>query len=181
MKLLGEIRAFHSFNGVIPIPRGWMQCDGSVIGSSAYDAIHGSGAYASDGIASLLLHGKYTPNLTNKYIVGSASTTQDGTSTITSVGNASHQINIQHSHSHSHIWHTYESDISPSKDGAGTNLSVDSSGGSSWKGISLVDKSSNSTLGITGNTNTNAADALSTTQSVQPESIQFIHIIRVGL
>lgn len=181
MQLLGQIVAFHSYNGTIPIPRGWLPCDGSVINSTAYDAIHGTGAYASDGIGSMLLAGKYTPDMRGKYIVGSETTTQSGSSAITSVGNASHQINIQHSHSHSHIWHTYESDIAPSKDGAGTALSVDSSGGSSFKGISLVDKTSNSTLGITGNTNTNADNALSTTQSVQPESIQFIYIIRVGL
>lgn len=176
--LLGEIKAFHSFNATIAIPRGWMQCNGDIINSTNYDAIHGTGAFTSDGISAMLLNGKYTPNLTNRYLVGAATTTASGGSAIGTTGNSSHQINLNHSHSHSHVWHKYNSDSSNSTDGQ-NNLTVET--GSSGYGILLGDKGSGQYLGGNPQTDTNSAANLSSTQSIQPESIEVIYIIRVGL
>ena len=67
--LLGEIKQFHSFNGAIQIPRGWMQCNGDVINEANYDAIHGAGSYVADGIADLVLNGKHTPDLIDRNIL----------------------------------------------------------------------------------------------------------------
>jgi microcystin-dependent protein len=177
--LLGEIKAFHSFNGTIAIPRGWMQCDGSVVGSTAYDAIHGSGAYTSDGLSALLLHGKYTPNLTNRYLIGAATTTASGSSPIGTTGNSSHQINLNHDHSHSHVWQKYVGDSSHSTDGQNAALTVET--GSGGYGILIGDKGSGVHVGGNPQTDTNSAANLSSTQSIKPESIEVIYIIRVGL
>lgn len=180
--LLGKIEAFHSFNGTIQIPRGYMQCNGDQINSTNYDAIHGAGAYSSDGIASLLLHNKYTPNLTGRYPVGAASTTQTGASAITAVGNASHQINIQHAHSHAHLWYTHINSSANNTDGAGDALTrVNADPSYSGMGITLNPKSDDITISGSKSTDTNAATALSTVQSIQPESIEVMYIIRVGL
>lgn len=181
MKLLGEIRAFHSFNGVIPIPRGWMQCNGNVINSTNYDSLHGSGAFASDGISAMLLNGKYTPNLTNRYLIGAATTTAPGSSPIGTTGNSSHQINLSHSHSHSHVWHKYYANNAASQDGQSSSLTVETTGSNGSMGIILGPKDANTTLDGTSYTDTNSATNLSSTQNIQPESIEVIYIIRVGL
>jgi microcystin-dependent protein len=177
--LLGEIKAFHSFNGAISLPRGWMLCDGSVINSTNYDALHGSGTYTSDGVSSLALAGKYTPNLVNKYMVGASSTTQSGASAITSVGNTSHQVNLQHSHSHNHIWYKWSSNGSASTDGAGNALT--SSASKLYTAIHANADSTDQLRNDNAYTSTDATNAGSATQSIQPESIAVMYIIRVGL
>lgn len=192
--LLGEIKQFHSFNGAIQIPRGWMQCNGNVINETNYDAIHGSGAFVADGIADLVLNGKYTPDLIDKYVVGASSTTQDGSSTISSVGNTDHEVNLSHSHtvnSHNHQWYDFtesggSNDDMESYNSSGGKVSLESVNTQSYsrtKGIP-VGTSSDNVFDVdlhTSNSSPGTSSSGSTTQSVQPESIQVMFIIRVGI
>lgn len=178
--LLGEIKSYHSYNGTIVIPRGWMQCNGDVINSTNYDFLHGAGSYVSDGIGDMLLAGKYTPNLTNRYLIGAATTTASGSSTIGTTGNASHQINLTHSHTHSHIWHNYFADNAPSRDGQAASL-TGTTGSNGSLGIVLGPKDSSTVLASTSSTDSNSTTNLSSTQSIKPESIEVIYIIRVGI
>lgn len=115
---VGEVKAFHTFNGTVSIPRGWMIENGNVVNQSNYDAIHGAGAYTSDGISSSPILNKNLPNMTNKYIIGSGSTTQDGSSAITSVGNSGSQIALNHTHTtnHNHRWYFTEDENPGSTD-----------------------------------------------------------------
>lgn len=96
---LGDIKVHHTYNGAAPIDEGWMLCDGRQITEAAYNTEHGSGHWATYVGSSSLLN-KYLPNMTGKYIVGSATTTQSGSIAITFSGNASNQVNLQHTHTY---------------------------------------------------------------------------------
>lgn len=187
--LLGEIKQFHTFNGAIPVPRGFMICNGQVINESNYDAIHGAGSYVADGIADLVLNGKYTPNLVNKYVVGASSTTQDGSSAISSVGNSNHQVNLSHSHtvnSHNHQWYKGNSfgndDTTFNSAGVSQNLNQGTSVAAESH-IMQSEVGSEETLGdaYTSNASPGTSSSGSSTQNIQPESIQVMYIIRVGI
>lgn len=188
---IGSITMFHTFNGAVSIPRGWMKCDGNTINSTNYDSLHTSGAYSDDGVGSGSLAGKKTPNLVSRYPVGVSSTTQDGSGTITAVGNTSHQVNLQHSHTvdaHNHQWYNgnafNQSDTS--YDSSGNSLALSS--GTSVKNSSYqfidVSVGTGATEQLpndlyTANDSPGTNNGLSTTQSVQPESIEVIFIIKV--
>jgi hypothetical protein len=170
----GSIMQFHTFNGAVSIPRGWMIMNGNVVNEANYNAIHGAGTYTTDGVASSALLSKNLPNMTSRYPVGVAATTQNGSVAITAVGNSGNTVNLQHSHpagslygqmndSANLLWRritteswTYNRSFAPL--GTGTPTSTTSDG-----------------LGIGGST----GNALSTTQSIQPDSIQLIFIIKV--
>lgn len=182
--LVGEVKEFHTFGGTLPIPSGYMIANGDVVNETNYDAIHGAGAYAADGVASSLLLNKNLPDMIGKYAVGAAATVQDGTSAITSVGNAGNQVNLNHTHSgpnHNHAWMVSQF--------IGNNTTYDAAGNSFDPGqynfaggggsTSLDIGKSPATTYYTNNASGTTGDALSTTQSIQPESIEVIKIIKV--
>lgn len=180
--LLGEVKSFHSFNGAIQVPRGWMQCDGNVINQTNYDAIHGSGAYVADGIADLVLAGKYTPNLTDKYLVGASTTTQTGGSAITSVGNSGHSVTDP---AHNHIWFKNagsgtSDDLTYNVSGAETGINTT---GPKTSGAISIDAKADSTAHLansSGGGNYTSNDSGGSID-IQPESIEVMFIIRVGV
>lgn len=199
----GDVKMHHSYNGRCSAGQGWMLCDGRQITEANYNTEHGAGSWATY-IGSSTLSGLYLPDMDSRYPVGVDATSQGGTTTVTTVGNASHQINIQHSHtinnhthtipSHNHQWHNETS--------AGANDQTYNSGGSATdyasgtaksgikRGIEETIASGNSgpTDGWTDNhsgdstgnpSNTGMNNQLSTTQSIQPQSIQYQFYMRI--
>ena len=176
---LGDIKAHHSYNGAAPIGHGWMLCDGRVITEAAYNTEHGANTWATYVVSSALLN-KYLPNLTSRYPVGVAATTQDGSGAITAVGNASHQINIQHSHTvngHTHDManHTHNMDGDHS-DSHHPPYVAYVGGGDPASGAYVTSAPSSNT---TSSTSPGTDNQLSTTQSVQPDSIQVQYYMRI--
>lgn len=101
---LGDYKYHNTYNGAAPVDQGWMLCDGRQITQANYDTEHGAGSWATYIGTSPLLN-KYLPGGAGKYLVGSATTPQDGTAPITTVGNAGNVANLSHSHtvnSHTH-------------------------------------------------------------------------------
>ena len=172
---LGEIKMHHTYNGAVPVGRGWMICNGDVINSTNYDAIHGAGSYSRDNVASSPIVGKHLPNMVNKFAVGSASTTQTGSSAITSEGNSGHTINL----SHVHKWY---------KSNANGNHDQSHNSGGTLTNLTTAEAKSNSIVGIYADF---AADRRvltpdyytsndgSSSQSIKPESIQVIYKMKV--
>ena len=177
----GEVKMFHTFNATLSVPRGWMILNGDVVNQTNYDALHGAGAYTTDGIASSNILSKNLPNMTDKYPVGKTSTTQDGTSTITSVGNASNQIDTSHTHTitHNHKWYTDEGyGVATSFNSGGSSTTI--TGGLTGTDIAVTGSGNRLPSDMyTDNDSTTSSTALSTTQSIQPESIEFIYIMKV--
>lgn len=104
---VGDIKYHHSYDGLAPVGEGWMLCDGRIINETNYDAEHGVGSWA-EYIQISVLGGKYLPNLVSRYPVGTSSTSQDGDSPITSVGNSGNEASFSHEHqvySHNHQWY----------------------------------------------------------------------------
>jgi hypothetical protein len=188
----GVVQMFHTFNNTVALPRGWMKLNGDIVNQTNYDAIHGVGAYAADGVAASSLNGVNLPNIINKYAVGVSNTTQDGSSAITSVGNSGNTINLQHDHGsiNSRKWHEFGS-ASPNNGYSFNsdnfaNLSVFGSHVStsgSDTGLLVGTGSASSLSGVSGVYNDDAGvempNDLSTSQSIQPESIELIYIIKV--
>ena len=171
----GLIEDFHTYNGTVPIPAGSFPCDGSVINEANYDAVHGAGSWDSDVVSSLL-DGKRSPNLIGKYTVGAAATPADGSVAIPVVGNTSHQINIDHSHivnSHAHKW--FQAGDSYNVSGGLTAVEPISIG----SGLNIAFRTTSSNSYYTNAQSPGTDSKLSSTQSVQPESVETIKIIRI--
>ena len=171
---------FYDFNAALSVPRGWMECNGSIINQTNYDAVHGPGAWTAD-VINATISGKYLPALTGKYLVGGS--TQAGSSAITSTGNANHQINVAHTHTinnHYHNVHNSGAGASSIYE-AGVTALIDAPTGSSGyriaetanNGAGLNQDLTTSSDGLTSNS------SLSATQSIQPESIATKYIMRV--
>lgn len=158
----GAIRLIHTFNSTVSIPRGWMILNGDVVNQTNYDAIHGSGSYTTDGVASSNLLSKNLPAFTNIFPVGDSDndTSQDGSSAITTVGNTDHEIDVSHTHTGNS--HTHSPDPAP------TTLSRGDDG-------TLI----NNTRSTSQSTTFTLASSLSSTFNIKPEAISFIFIIRV--
>jgi hypothetical protein len=187
---IGEVIAFHTFNGTLSIPRGFMKLNGDVVNQTNYDAIHGAGAYVTDGIASSAILSKNLPNATDKYLTGVASTTQDGSAPITYVGNASNQVNLQHTHSiaaHNHQWYNVDSgssnDESYNSAGTAINLPVTSLNNGTGEAIMTTNRSNGDTYIesnlYTANESLTTNSSGSTTQSIRPHSVEVIYLIKV--
>lgn len=208
MAAVGEVKMFHTFNGTVSVPRKWMILNGDVVNQTNYDAIHGSGAYVSDGVASSAILSKNLPAMASKYPVGANSTTQSGSSAITYVGNSSNQVNLQHDHTmsghthgtgdHSHKWYsssaagtndgTWSSGVSfglfsaKTKTGGAVGIALSTGGTEVSTNGSIDNLFTDDTIFSDSGTDsaTDTMDnALSTTQSIQPHSCEFIYIMRV--
>lgn len=201
----GDIKPHHSYNGATPIDQGWFPCDGTIVNQTNYDAIHGAGSWATYVISSPI-DGKYSPDMVGKYPVGAASTTQDGSVAITSVGNANNTRNLSHTHPHSHTvnshthtdptghnhqWHLsnttndFSYDASGSQtiiSGAtpGTGIAYDSAGNPTLnQDLYTTNSSFGTTSAETPGTDVSGVSGLSTTESIQPESIEATFYIRI--
>lgn len=181
---LGDIKPHHTYNGAAPIDQGWYPCDGTIINETNYNTVHGAGSW-DIYIISSGLDGKYAPNLVNKYLVGKTSTTQDGTSGITSVGNSSNQVDLEHTHTisdHNHQWYQYNSGtFDESYNSSGTEVSMPVGTADSGGHIKKSFDTSGNSIGdlYTSNTSITPGNSLSTAQSIQPESIEVIYYIRI--
>lgn len=186
----GTIISFHSYNGLLSPGQGWMLCDGRIVNESNYDTEFSSGDWALY-IGNSDLDGLYLPDLTgSKYLTGVADTTEDGSGAIAEVGNASNQVDLQHSHtvnSHNHQWFD--------DDGSGTDNSFNSSGSSINIPITggagdttIVGRVTDATAGVsklnadlyTDNQSPGTNNQLSTTQSIQPRSVEVLYYMRIA-
>lgn len=192
----GDIKAHHSYNGLVGAGEGWMLCDGRVISEANYNTEHGSGHWATY-VGSSPLDGKYLPDCTDKYLVGAATTTQAGTIAITTVGNTNHSITVEHSsHTHTVPDHTHKWLSNTDNVGVAGNQSY-ASNGTSFLTFSddtstvntgfIVDLSggTNQTVDIdyytslkTGVVSGSTAPS-NTTEDIQPESIEIQYYVRI--
>lgn len=175
---IGNTKLHHTFNGAAPVGRGYMICNGDIINSTNYDAIHGSGAYTRDNVATSPVVGKYTPNMVDKFAVGAASTAQVGSSAITSVGLVGH---ILATANHLHKWYdsTAVNVADTSFDASGNSATIH--GKNKSTGGHIVTSSASTpgevTSGPLDHLYTNLGGSVS--QTIKPESIEFLYIIKV--
>lgn len=164
----GAIQLFHTYNGLLSLPRGWMICNGDVVNETNYEAIHGASSYTEDGVASSLLLTKNLPDMTNLFAVGSATTTQDGSSAITTVGNTDNEVDINHSHTATGTSHTHQPGISIRAQKFPRSATV-------------TPPYKNDALGIklTGNSTFALSSTGSNIQNCTPENVSFIYMMRV--
>lgn len=161
----GAVQMFHSFDSTVSYPRGWMLLDGSVVNETNYDVIHGSGAYVADSVASSALLDKTLPDMTDKYAIGVLDTTKDGSGAVDSVGNTGSTVDLTHthetSHKHSLLTSTRQNAVSATQVIAAVTTD----------GLGDEVKS--------GNRDITSSSTLSATQSIRPESIEVLYIIKV--
>lgn len=188
---VGSVMMFHTLNQSITIPRGWMICNGDQITEANYDGAshhNTAGAWDADGISNSDIVNKYLPNMVGKYPTGAATTTETGAGTIASVGNTSHQVNISHTHSvsHNHQWMTRNvgsDDTYYDTDGNSTTVSATAS--TSFDGFYHTTSSTakvfpiTQSAGYTQNTDPGTSSGLSSTQSIQPRSIEVLYLMKV--
>jgi hypothetical protein len=203
----GDIKAHHSYNGAAPIGDGWMLCDGRQVTQSNYDTEHGAGSWANFIVSSPLLN-KYLPNMTSRYLVGKATTTQSGSSAITAVGNTSNTIDLHHSHTYNlggGQWYKGQSGTSNDQSWDNCTLGgtfVDIAQGTAKNSLSVLVGNSQSlttTFGagtflplrnatvcgstsddyVLGNSSGSTGTSLSSTQSIQPDSIEVQYYMRI--
>ena len=165
----GQVIMFHDYNGLLTPGQGWMKMNGDIVNEANYDAIHGAGSW-DDYIGTSPLDGKYLPNAADKYPMGKANTTQAGTVAITFVGNASHQINIQHSHTVASHTHTMAHTHTWPSGGGNTRALTD--------GTESVSTSGSSTAN-TGAAAPGTDSQLSTTQNIQPHTLELEFWMRI--
>ncbi len=188
---VGDIKIHHSFNGAVPVGEGWMLCDGRIVSSTTYDTEHGAGHW-NTFVGSSPLNGLHLPDFTARFPLGVAATTQDGSGAMAYAGNAGSTINIQHTHTHaSHVHRTLA---------VGDASNIDKVYDSNGNLVTIGDLSAGATFGVRGGagfhtgqagsggghpdwfssteTSTEAAQ-LSTTQNIQPDSVQVQYYIRI--
>lgn len=167
---VGDIKIHHSYNGAASPGEGWMLCDGRQITQANYDTEHGAGRWASY-IGSSPLANKYLPDLTNRYAVGKATTTQDGSVAITSVGIAGHSINLAHSHTVNA--HTHDLGNHTHAYGSG------SSSGFAASGTGVAPTTAGPSTNTSGSASPGTDSKLNSPQSIQPDSIEVQYYMRI--
>lgn len=177
----GDIKVIHPYNGDALPGQGWMLCDGRTINESNYDIEHGAGSW-DIYVGSSVLDGKKLPGMTNRYAVGVDATTQDGSGTITPVGNAGNVANLEHHHDFIRgINSATQSDIASSA-GADNDVTINNSGTGKNGGVytlSVVAGALRLALpggGIAGST----SDSLSQTEDIRPDSVEVCFFMRVA-
>lgn len=153
----GDVKMHHSYQGSISPGQGWMKMDGRQVTQAAYDAEHGTGSWVKYVGSSPLLN-KYLPIMSGRYPVGTSLTTQNGSVSMSPVGNTNHQINLQHSHTVNNHSHGIPS--------SGFKILGDASG-TTVPGVTTDSQAPGTT------------SSLSTTQSIQPESIELEFYMRI--
>jgi hypothetical protein len=187
----GEVRMFHTFGGLIPIPRGWMKLDGSVVNKTSYDALHGAGTFEQDKINSSLFLNRNLPNSLNKFPVGKTGTTQNGTVPHTYFGNANNSKSMAHTHTlndHIHQWHQPARGDSKSFDEDGNAYAI-SEGGSGTPFLGVHSNTARDQVQAHLYTDQYKRDSdgnpiqtsngTITTQNIQPRSFDVIYIIKI--
>lgn len=184
----GALLLFHDFGGALTPAQGYMKCNGDIVNETNYDAIHGAGSWAAH-IVSSPLSGKHLPDWNNKYAVGSDTTPDDGSSAISPVGNANHQVNLQHNHSipgHNHRWYIPQGSSDDNIfDSSGTQHDIANAGRtglaiSVGSGGGLANSNNTMSALYTSNAGSgNTGNAGSTTQNIQPESQKAQYWIRI--
>lgn len=172
---IGTILPFHTYDSLISIPTFFMICDGGVISEANYNSLHGAGKWTED-VGTTVLDGKYTPDFTDRYAVGTADTTEDGTGAIATTGNSSHQTDIGHNHQ----WFNRTGTTSTSYiyDSGGSQTAVTSEAiGIGGASVAAVVGAGTGITGLAKDGYT--ASGGSATQDVQPDSIEVIYIIKV--
>ena len=174
---VGHIRKFHTFNGVLSIPRGWMYMNGDTINETDYEAIHGVGTYTTDDIASSDIDGDTLPDTVGYYILSS-----DDVALQNTISSASNTVDLEHNH----VWLNRTSAAStdtyfnstptattfPSGSIHGSRISPTIENGTAgiFAGVSIVNGSNNLLLAI---------DAGTASINKEPENTPTIYIIKV--
>jgi hypothetical protein len=187
--LIGTVVSFHTFGGALSIPRGFMKMNGNVVNQANYDAIHGAGAYVTDGIAASALLTRNLPNAESRYLTGVATTTQDGTGVFSYAGNAGNQVSIAHTHTipaHNHQWYNYTNNADANAwDSTGSTETINTGVLDVDDGAGLVfstGEDGERILGedlYTNNQTLTTNSGGSTTQNIRPDSVEVIMLIKV--
>jgi len=166
----GAVEMFHTFNSTVSVPRGWMICNGDEVNETNYEALHGAGTYTTDVVSTSPLLNKFLPDMADRYAVGALDTTQDAADAWSRVngdyfGNENHTIDISHTHTSTHNHSTTL--------GQSDEILCDTRGGTLPIWFSL-----DSILDYDSETLTTGSGG-STTLDVQPESVEFLFIVKV--
>lgn len=187
----GDIKCHHTFNGLLPVAQGWMLMDGRIINLANYDAEHAAGNWVTY-IGSSPIDGRFLPDMNNKYIIGVGTTAQDGTAPITSIGNTSHEINIAHTHNvDGNKWYDNvpsANDVSFDVDGNIQQFGDASTEAFNGIAFGRCDKIATAFGGLVEAgcvapdhfiSSSNSDSSLSATQSIRPESKEFVCFMRI--
>lgn len=183
----GDIKPHHSYNGTVGPGHGWMLCDGRQITEAAYNTEHGASSWATYVVSSSLTN-LYLPNLTDKFLMGAATTTETGVGAITPAGNTGNQVDISHTHAGGSHNHKYWDFVN-----AGSNSQTYNSGGSAVdfpntsydanKHVISMTDFAGVTTGLsdswTANNSATTGSGGSATQDITPESIEVQFYMRI--
>ncbi len=175
----GDFKYHHSYGGLLPPGEGWMKCDGRTINEANYDTEHGSGHWDLY-VGSSVLDGKKLINATDKYLVGAAETTQDGSGAFTTVGNPDNEVDL----SHVHNWLV---ELGPSSaqhyfDASGAQISPVANAdklGVGGSGISAQIRTDLPGAPAVPNVSLYTDAQLDAVQNIQPESVEFQLYMRI--
>jgi hypothetical protein len=181
----GDIKVIHPYNGEVAPGQGWMLCDGRTIGQAAYDTEHGAGSWATYVVSSLL-NGKKLPGMTNLYAIGKATTPQDGSAPITTVGNPAHTISVEHSH-RAATDHGAASNDTVSSSGSDDATAINTSGtAKNGSHYTLKTAANSQRMGITGGgmgmgsgVARAPGDAANWSEDIRPDSIEACFYMRI--
>lgn len=161
----GTVIMFHTFNGAVSVPRGWMKCNGDTVVESAYESLHGAGSYEEDGIADSPILGLFLPDMVDKYAKGTSDTTEAGGVAIEFNGNLNNTIDIEHTHTIPDHAHNFEHFFGGQNSGTSGAFYRFRAAIANDDYPEVIDDS--------------VSTELSSTQDIRPESIEFIFIMKV--
>jgi len=99
----GFIVPFYDYNGLLPIPHGYMLMNGDQITRAAYNVQHRTGVsdttdYWAIYVGSSQFEDLYLPGGEGRFLAGSDDALEDGTAPISEQGNPSSSVNLAHDH-----------------------------------------------------------------------------------